>query len=98
MGPIEATYLAWLDCRDAGIPGDPYEFFLREAHVATIPGAIFGPQGEGFVRFNFACPRSMLVEGLERMRSALREWRDRPTPDLVDEAAATAWHASRVAG
>jgi len=98
VGPIEATYLAWLDCRDAGIPGDPYEFFLREAHVATIPGAIFGPQGEGFVRFNFACPRAMLTEGLERMRSALREWRDRPTPDLVDEAAATAWHASRVAG
>ncbi|MDD5263526.1 MAG: PatB family C-S lyase [Candidatus Bipolaricaulis sp.] len=98
VGPIEATYLAWLDCRNAGIPGDPYEFFLREAHVATIPGAIFGPQGEGFVRFNFACPRAMLIEGLERMRSALHEWRDRPTPDVVDEAAATAWHASRVAG
>ncbi|MCX6094370.1 MAG: PatB family C-S lyase [Candidatus Bipolaricaulota bacterium] len=98
VSPIEATYLAWLDCRNAGIPGDPYEFFLREAHVATIPGAIFGPQGDGFVRFNFACPRAMLIEGLERMRSAIREWRDRPTPDLVDEAAATAWHASRVAG
>ncbi len=96
--PIEATYLAWLDCRNAGIPGDPYEFFLREAHVATIPGAIFGPQGDGFVRLNFACPRAMLIEGLERMSSALREWRDRPASDLVDEAAATAWHASRVAG
>ena len=98
VSPIEATYLAWLDCRNAGLPGDPYEFFLREAHVATVPGAIFGPQGDGFVRLNFACPRSILVEGLDRMKSALREWQDRPTPDLVDEAAAVAWHASRVAG
>ncbi|MDD4903730.1 MAG: PatB family C-S lyase [Candidatus Bipolaricaulis sp.] len=98
IGPIEATYLAWLDCRDAGIPGDPYEFFLREAHVATVPGAIFGSQGNGFVRLNFACPRATLVEGLRRMRSALREWQERPASDLVDEATAVAWHASRVAG
>jgi cystathionine beta-lyase len=70
-GPIEATYLAWLDCREAELPGDPYEFFLREARVATNPGPIFGPQGNGFVRLNFACPRSTLAEGLTRMRDAL---------------------------
>jgi len=69
--PIEATYLAWLDCRDAPIPGDPYEFFLREAKVATNPGPIFGPHSEGFVRMNFACPRATLAEGLTRMRDAL---------------------------
>jgi cystathionine beta-lyase len=72
VGPIEATYLAWLDCRGANLPGDPYEFFLREARVATNPGPIFGPQGEGFIRLNFACPRAMLAEGLTRMRDALR--------------------------
>jgi cystathionine beta-lyase len=72
VGPIEGTYLAWLDCRGAELPGDPYEFFLREARVATNPGPIFGPQGEGFIRLNFACPRSMLAEGLTRMRDALR--------------------------
>ncbi len=71
-GPIEATYLAWLDCRQAGLPGDPYDFFLQEARVAVNPGPIFGVQGEGFVRLNFACPRSTLVEGLARMRDALR--------------------------
>ncbi len=71
-GPMEATYLAWLDCREAGLPGDPYEFFLREARVAVNPGPIFGQQGEGFVRLNFACPRSTLAEGLTRMRDALR--------------------------
>ena len=67
----EATYLAWLDCRGAAIPGNPHEFFLKQANVALNDGAAFGPGGEGFVRLNFGCPRSLLTEGLERMRSAL---------------------------
>ena len=71
MASPEGTYLAWLDCREAGIPGNPYEFFRREARVMLNDGATFGPGGEGFVRLNFACPRAQLVEGLERMRSAL---------------------------
>ncbi|MCB1766113.1 MAG: putative C-S lyase, partial [Candidatus Competibacteraceae bacterium] len=67
----EATYLAWLDCRDAGIPGNPQRFFLEQAGVALNDGATFGPGGEGFVRVNFACPRARLAEGLERMRGVL---------------------------
>lgn len=71
MASPEGTYLAWLDCRAAGIPGNSYEFFRREARVMLNDGATFGPGGEGFVRLNFACPRAQLVEGLGRMRSAL---------------------------
>jgi len=67
----EGTYLAWLDCRQAGIPGNPHEFFLNEARVAMNDGAMFGRGGEGFVRLNFATPRSCLEEALDRMRSAL---------------------------
>jgi cystathionine beta-lyase len=67
----EGTYLAWLDCREAGIPGNPHEFFLEEAKVAMNDGATFGQGGEGFVRLNFGCPRSMLVQALEQMRAAL---------------------------
>ncbi len=67
----EGTYLAWLDCREAGIDGTPSAFFLREARVSLNDGAWFGPGGEGFVRLNFACPRSILVEALERMGGAL---------------------------
>jgi cystathionine beta-lyase len=71
MREPEGTYLAWLDCRHAGIPGNPYEFFLEKARVAFNDGKIFGSGGEGFVRLNFGCPRSMLVEALQRMKTAL---------------------------
>jgi len=69
--PIEGTYLAWLDCRDLAIPKSPYEFFLQDAGVAFNDGKIFGPGGDGFVRFNFGCPRSVMIEGLDRMNQAL---------------------------
>jgi cystathionine beta-lyase len=71
MSRPEATYLAWLSCHDAGIPGNPHGFFLERAKVAMNDGAAFGRGGEGFVRLNFGCPRSMLAEALERMSEAL---------------------------
>lgn len=66
-----ATYLAWIDCRAAGIEGNPTQFFLDQARVALNDGAKFGTGGEGFVRLNFGCPRSNLVQALERMHLAL---------------------------
>ncbi len=67
----DATYLAWLDCRVAGIEGNPFKFFLDKARVALNDGPAFGPGGEGFVRLNFGCPRTQLTEALERMEAAL---------------------------
>jgi cystathionine beta-lyase len=73
MSPMEGTYLAWLDCRNAGLPADmpPGKFFLEKARVALNEGATFGKGGAGFVRLNFGCPRATLEEALERMRSAI---------------------------
>jgi cystathionine beta-lyase len=70
MAAAEATYLAWLDCRDTGL-ADPYTFFLEEAKVALNDGRAFGPGGEGFVRLNFGCPRALLADGVARMAAAL---------------------------
>lgn len=69
----EGTYLAWLDCREAGIPGNPHEFFLERAGVALNDGADFGEGGGGFLRLNFGCPRATLTEALDRMRTALAD-------------------------
>ena len=68
----EGTYLAWMDCREAIIDDNPCEFFLNNARVALNDGITFGKGGEGFVRLNFGCPRSMLTEALQRMRGALQ--------------------------
>jgi cystathionine beta-lyase len=70
-----ATYLAWLDfgkyVESGIIQGSPFEFFLKEAKVALTDGKPFGEGCENIVRLNFASPRSMLAEGLERMRLAV---------------------------
>jgi len=71
MTPLEGTYLAWLDCREAGLDSVPSEFFLEKAKVATVDGAIFGAGGDGFARLNLACPRKRLLEALERIRTAI---------------------------
>jgi cysteine-S-conjugate beta-lyase len=72
LAPPEATYLAWLDCRRSAAAGpDPYTFFLERAKVALNDGVSFGPGGAGFVRLNYGCPRPLLTEALERMRTAL---------------------------
>ncbi len=66
----EGTYLAWLDCRHTNID-DPHTHFLQKAGVALNDGASFGLGGEGFVRLNFACCRSLLERALKRIKGAL---------------------------
>ena len=45
---------------------------LEKAHVATIPGIVFGAQGEGHVRFGYAVPESAIEDGLEALRHFLK--------------------------
>ena len=75
-GPQEATYLYWLDCAGLDLPMPASRFFLKEAKVALNDGAEFGPEGStlGFercARLNFATPRPILEQILERMAAAV---------------------------
>ena len=68
----EGTFLGWLDLSGLGL-GDE-EIFKRvvlEAAVICVPGPWFGPGGEEHLRINVGCPRSMLKEAMERIRSVL---------------------------
>jgi cystathionine beta-lyase len=65
--PVEATYLAWIDCRAAGLE-QPAQFF-EQVGVGLYDGRVF--DGDGFVRLNFGCPRAQLAAALERMGCAL---------------------------
>lgn len=67
MAHVEATYLAWIDARNTGLPS-PAAFF-EEHGIGLSDGADF--DAPGFVRLNFGCRRALLVQALERMRAAL---------------------------
>jgi cysteine-S-conjugate beta-lyase len=74
LSPVEGSYLAWLDLRallekrGEGLGDAPLAQRLEEeGRVRLSPGSGFGKEGSGYLRLNFACPRALLAEGLERM-------------------------------
>jgi cystathionine beta-lyase len=70
-GP-EGTYLAWVDMRGLGLDDEALkDFMLKKARIATSYGAMFGAGGEGFQRFNLACPRSVVEEAVSRLGAAV---------------------------
>ena len=70
--PAEATYLAWVDCRNLGLDESALSHLMMEnARLYLDDGSIFGPEGSGFVRINLACPRSLLEQALGRIRQAV---------------------------
>ena len=72
--PLEGTYLVWIDCRASGESScDIASRLVKEHKVKVNPGTMYGPEGEGFIRLNIACPRSMLEEGLKRILNAFRQ-------------------------
>lgn len=70
----EGTYLGWLDCRGLNIePERIKEFMIHEARVGLSEGSAFGSEYEGFMRINFGCPKSILEEGLLRIKTAVNK-------------------------
>lgn len=70
----EGTYLVWTDFRGFGLDHrELLRIFVEEAKVAPGQGSLYGPEGEGFIRLNLACPRSILDEGLKRIAAAFKE-------------------------
>ncbi len=67
VAPLEGTYLAWMDCRSLGIPSEELEEeLMKEAKLWLNAGSMYGKEGEGFMRWNLACPRQLVKEGMER--------------------------------
>ena len=70
--PLEGTYLVWIDCRASGMGSDAMVLRLEEQQRLMVnSGTMYGPGGEGFIRLNIACPRTLLIDGLERMARVL---------------------------
>ena len=68
----EASFLIWLDCRLLNLPQrELVKLFVEKAHLALNDGTMFGPGGEGFMRLNVGCPRSLLEKGLNNLKKAI---------------------------
>ncbi len=64
---LEGTYLVWMDCRKLGLPSEELERQLMEQGDLWLnAGIMYGMEGEGFMRWNIACPRTTLIDGLTR--------------------------------
>ena len=67
VAALEGTYLVWMDCRKLGMSSEELERRLvSEARLWLNAGTMYGAEGEGFMRWNIACPRNTLTEGLKR--------------------------------
>ena len=63
-----ASFLAWLDCRGLGLTNQELiNLFVDRAHLALNDGAMFGDEGEGFMRLNLGSPRSVIREALDTL-------------------------------
>jgi cystathionine beta-lyase len=67
----EATFLAWLDCRDLELGDDPAAEFLARGRVALSPGPDFGNEGLGFARLNIGTTPELIADAVGRMASAV---------------------------
>ena len=71
MSP-EGTYMVWMDCTAiSNKPQELKQLMFDKAGVAFSEGSVFGKQGEGYLRVNLACPRSLLMQALDKFAAAV---------------------------
>lgn len=68
----QASFLVWLDCRELKLTQpELVQLFEDKAGLALNDGTLFGKEGEGFMRLNIGCPRSILNQALESLKKAI---------------------------
>lgn len=74
VATLEGTYLVWVDCSALKRHSkEIVEILLREEKLWVNEGSMYGKAGEGFIRINIACPRQVLIDGLDRLKKGLKE-------------------------
>ncbi|MBU0766004.1 MAG: PatB family C-S lyase [Bacteroidetes bacterium] len=67
----ESTYMLWLDFKEFGLNDEKISrLLIDEAKLGLSHGPVFGTGGSGFQRMNVACPRSVLVDAMNRIENA----------------------------
>lgn len=70
--PAQATYLAWLDFRAAGLGDDPAAAVLERGRLSLLRGTDFGAVGQGFARLNIGTSQELVEESVKRIGRALQ--------------------------
>ena len=78
--PSNATYLLWLDISklntDYNTDSNAFSEFLREeVGLFLSPGVQFGQNGDNFLRMNIACPKDLLIEGLNALKIGIEKFK-----------------------
>lgn len=74
MKKAEATYMVWVDFRGTQWKTVQIEEFIaQKAHIGVDMGSWFGEGGAGYLRFNLACPREILVRAMSQLKQAFEE-------------------------
>lgn len=74
----EATYLLWIDCSNIETDSDLLTDFIRDkTGLYLSSGAQYGKSGESFIRMNIACPKKILLDGLDRLKKGIEEYKMR---------------------
>jgi len=67
LANLEATYLAWINVSNLNL--DDAEAYFAKYGIGIAPSSIYGV--DGYIRYNFGCPRATLDAGLARLATAL---------------------------
>ena len=72
---MEGTYLAWVDVSALHEPVEQLcDRIMTEGKVWINPGTMYGQEsGKGFIRINIACPKSRMMEGLQRIKATIQK-------------------------
>lgn len=77
--PKGAFYI-FINCKQLGkTSAELSQYFLDQAKIALVPGDVFGPGGEGYLRMSFAASYESIVEGCERLKAAVAQLRGNRT-------------------
>ena len=73
----EATYLLWLDISEIGTSREVAGFIREKTGLFVTAGAVYGENGDSFLRMNIACPKTLLYDGLERLSAGISAYPDK---------------------
>jgi cystathionine beta-lyase len=69
----ESSFLVWIDFSELELSNEALrKLIIEKAGLGLNDGPTFGPGGEGHQRINVGCPRSLVVEAMERIEKAVK--------------------------